>query len=75
MDRNFITNKRIFITCGTGSLSCELVHDRERLIHATEDIDIIFQTSILKHEMASEYNPLVVSFSSCKFIQYLFIKM
>lgn len=33
------------------------VRDRERLIHATEDIDIIFHTAALKHVMACEYNP------------------
>ena len=33
------------------------VRDRERLIHAAEDIDIIFHTAALKHVMACEYNP------------------
>lgn len=33
------------------------VRDRERLIRAAEDIDIIFHTAALKHVMACEYNP------------------
>ena len=33
------------------------VRDRERLIHAAEDVDIIFHTAALKHVMACEYNP------------------
>ena len=99
MNYNFLQNKNILITGGTGSLGRELVHeilkhdpkvvrvfdvdeteqfefqhelkghehtlrfllgdvrDRERLIHATEDIDIIFHTAALKHVMACEYNP------------------
>ncbi|MCL7414177.1 MAG: polysaccharide biosynthesis protein [ANME-2 cluster archaeon] len=99
MNYNFLQNKNILITGGTGSLGRELVReiikhdpkvvrvfdvdeteqfefhhelkghenkirfllgdvrDRERLIHATEDIDIIFHTAALKHVMACEYNP------------------
>ena len=99
MNYNFLQNKNILITGGTGSLGRELIHevlknnpkvvrvfdvdeteqfefhhelkehedkvrfllgdvrDRERLIHATEDIDIIFHTAALKHVMACEYNP------------------
>ena len=99
MQYNFLNNKNILITGGTGSLGRELVRevlkhnpkvvrifdvdeteqfefhhelkehegtvrfllgdvrDRERLIHATEDIDIIFHTAALKHVMACEYNP------------------
>jgi len=99
MKYNFLQNKNILITGGTGSLGRELVHeilkhdpkvvrvfdvdetdqfefhhelkehegkvrfllgdvrDRERLIHAAEDIDIIFHTAALKHVMACEYNP------------------
>jgi len=99
MNCNFLQNKKILITGGTGSLGRELVRevlkhdpnvvrvfdvdeteqfefhhelkehedtvrfllgdvrDRERLIHATEDIDIIFHTAALKHVMACEYNP------------------
>ena len=99
MNCNFLQNKKILITGGTGSLGRELVHrilqhgpevvrifdvdeteqfefqhelkehedtvrfllgdvrDRERLIHAAEDIDIIFHTAALKHVMACEYNP------------------
>jgi len=34
------------------------VRDKERLIRAAEDIDIIFHTAALKHVMACEYNPL-----------------
>jgi len=33
------------------------VRDRERMIHAAEDVDIIFHTAALKHVMACEYNP------------------
>ncbi len=33
------------------------VRDRERLIRAAEDIDVIFHTAALKHVMACEYNP------------------
>ena len=33
------------------------VRDRERLIRAAEDVDIIFHTAALKHVMACEYNP------------------
>ena len=99
MNYNFLQNKNILITGGTGSLGRELVHevlkhdpkvvrvfdvdeteqfefhhelkehegtvrfllgdvrDRERLIRATEDVDIIFHTAALKHVMACEYNP------------------
>lgn len=99
MQYDFLNNKNILITGGTGSLGRELVReflkhnpkvvrifdvdeteqfefhhelkehegtvrfllgdvrDRERLIHATEDIDIIFHTAALKHVMACEYNP------------------
>jgi len=99
MNYDFLNNKNILITGGTGSLGRELVReflkhnpkvvrifdvdeteqfefhhelkehegtvrfllgdvrDRERLIHATEDIDIIFHTAALKHVMACEYNP------------------
>jgi len=100
MSDNFLQNKKILITGGTGSLGKELVRhllknehpetvrifdvdeteqfgfqhelkgyddtvrfllgdvrDRERLIHAAEDIDIIFHTAALKHVMACEYNP------------------
>ena len=99
MNYNFLQNKNILITGGTGSLGRELVRevlkhnpkvvrifdvdeteqfefhhelkehedtvrfllgdvrDKERLIHATEDIDIIFHTAALKHVMACEYNP------------------
>ena len=96
---NFLNNKNILITGGTGSLGHELVRevlkhdpkvvrifdvdeteqfefhhelkehedtvrfllgdvrDRERLIRAAEDVDIIFHTAALKHVMACEYNP------------------
>ena len=99
MEYNFLQNKTILITGGTGSLGRELVReilkhdpkvvrvfdvdeteqfefhhelkehedtvrfllgdvrDRERLIHATKEIDIIFHTAALKHVMACEYNP------------------
>lgn len=99
MNYNFLQNKNILITGGTGSLGRELVRkiikhnprvvrifdvdeteqfelhhelkdhedtvrfllgdvrDRERLIRATEDVDIIFHTAALKHVMACEYNP------------------
>lgn len=99
MNYNFLQNKNILITGGTGSLGRELayeifkhdpkvvrifdvdeteqfefhhelkehqdivrfllgdVRDRERLIHAAEDVDIIFHTAALKHVMACEYNP------------------
>jgi len=99
MNYDFLQNKNILITGGTGSLGRELVRevlkhnpkvvrvfdvdeteqfefhhelkehentvrfllgdvrDRERLIHATEDVDIIFHTAALKHVMACEYNP------------------
>jgi len=99
MEYNFLQNKNILITGGTGSLGRELVRevlkhdpkvvrvfdvdeteqfefrhelkehedtvrfllgdvrDRERLIRAAEDIDIIFHTAALKHVMACEYNP------------------
>ena len=99
MNYNFLQNKNILITGGTGSLGRELVHevlkhdpkvvrvfdvdeteqfefhhelkeyedtvrfllgdvrDRERLIRAAEDVDIIFHTAALKHVMACEYNP------------------
>ena len=99
MNYNFLQNKKILITGGTGSLGRELVHevlkndpkvvrvfdvdeteqfefqhelkeheetvrfllgdvrDSGRLIHAAEDIDIIFHTAALKHVMACEYNP------------------
>jgi len=99
MNYNFLQNKNILITGGTGSLGRELIYeifkhdpkvvrifdvdeteqfefqhelkehedtvrfllgdvrDRERLIHAAEDIDIIFHTAALKHVMACEYNP------------------
>ena len=99
MSYNFLQNKNILITGGTGSLGRELVHevlkhnpkvvrvfdvdeteqfefrhelkehedtvrfllgdvrDRERLIRAAEDVDIIFHTAALKHVMACEYNP------------------
>lgn len=35
----------------------EDVRDRERLIRAAEDVDLIFHTAALKHVMACEYNP------------------
>ena len=99
MNYDFLQNKNILITGGTGSLGRELVYeiikhnpkvvrifdvdeteqfefqhelkehkdtarfllgdvrDRERLIRATEDVDIIFHTAALKHVMACEYNP------------------
>lgn len=99
MNYNFLQNKNILITGGTGSLGRELVRevikhdpkvvrvfdvdeteqfefhhelkeyedmvrfllgdvrDRERLIRAAEDIDIVFHTAALKHVMACEYNP------------------
>ena len=99
MNYNFLQNKNILITGGTGSLGRELVReilkhdpkvvrvfdvdeteqfefhhelkehedtvrfllgdvrDRERLIRAAEDVDIIFHTAALKHVMACEYNP------------------
>jgi len=99
MNYNFLQNKNILITGGTGSLGCELVRevlkhdpnvvrvfdvdeteqfefqhelkehedtvrfllgdvrDRERLIRAAEDVDVIFHTAALKHVMACEYNP------------------
>lgn len=99
MNYDFLHNKNILITGGTGSLGRELVRqvlkhnpkvvrildvdetkqfefnhelkeheatvrfllgdvrDRERLIRAAEDIDIIFHTAALKHVMACEYNP------------------
>jgi len=99
MNYNFLHNKNILITGGTGSLGRELVRevlkhdpkvvrvfdvdeteqfefhhelkehedtvrfllgdvrDRERLIRAAEDVDIIFHTAALKHVMACEYNP------------------
>ena len=99
MNYDFLQNKNILITGGTGSIGRELVRgvikhnpkvvrvfdvdeteqfefhhelkehedtvrfllgdvrDRERLIHAAEDVDIIFHTAALKHVMACEYNP------------------
>lgn len=33
------------------------VRDKDRLIRAAEDVDIIFHTAALKHVMACEYNP------------------
>ena len=99
MNYDFLQNKNILITGGTGSLGRELVRevlehdpkvvrvfdvdeteqfefhhelkehegtvrfllgdvrDRERLIRAAEDVDIIFHTAALKHVMACEYNP------------------
>lgn len=33
------------------------VRDRDRLIRAFEDVDIVFHTAALKHVMACEYNP------------------
>ena len=102
MNYDFLQNKNILITGGTGSSGRELVRevlkhnpkvvrifdvdeteqfefhhelkehedtvrfllgdvrDRERLIHATEDVDIIFHTAALKHVMACEYNSSVI---------------
>lgn len=57
MYNSLIKNKNILINCGTVSLGSELVRNRVRPIHATEDIDIIFHTVELKHVMACEYNP------------------
>jgi UDP-N-acetylglucosamine 4,6-dehydratase len=99
MQNDFINNKKILITGGTGSLGRKLVcnvlqykpkvvriydvdeteqfefqhelkeykditrfllgdvRDRERLIRAAEDVDIIIHTAALKHVMACEYNP------------------
>lgn len=33
------------------------VRDKERLVRAVEDVDVIFHTAALKHVMACEYNP------------------
>lgn len=99
MNYDFLQNKNILITGGTGSLGRQLVRevikynprvvrvfdvdeteqfefhhelkeyesrvrfllgdvrDKERLIRAAEDVDIIFHTAALKHVMACEYNP------------------
>ena len=37
------------------------VRDRDSMIRAAEDVDIIFHTAVLKHVMACEYNPLIIS--------------
>ena len=99
MPYDYLKNKNILITGGTGSLGHALVHeilkhdpkvlrildvdetkqfelqhelkahdetiryllgdvrDRDRLVRAMEDIDIVFHTAALKHVMACEYNP------------------
>lgn len=43
-----VTNTRFFI----GD-----VRDKDRLVHAMEDVDIVFHTAAMKHVMACEYNP------------------